>query len=153
MYKSFNKQKYIIINILFKYMSKLNDEEVYSIRLITQILSAISIVGLLFVFFLFWFFKSIRSFALELVIWLSFSCILFNISYFFPIGPESDGWCVAQAIISGTFDLSGMMWTTIIGYTAYISLYKPDHLDNHKNKYRILFFVLADVIPLAVASM
>jgi hypothetical protein len=134
-------------------MSNLNEDEIYAIIVVTRILASISLTGLLCVFFLFWFFKSLRSFALELVVWLCFSSVLFNIQYFFPIQNLNGHWCQAQAIISGAFDISSMIWTTIIGYTAYISINNYDYLNLNKNKYRIVFFILANVIPIAVISM
>jgi hypothetical protein len=131
-------------------MSNLDEDEIYAIKMVTRILSGVSLLGLFCVFFLFWFFRSIRSFALELVIWLSLSSFLFNIQYFFP---TFDNWCLAQGILSAAFDISTMIWTTIIGYTAYLSINSYDHLSDNKGKYRVLFFFLANVVPIVTVSM
>jgi hypothetical protein len=131
-------------------MSSLEEDEIYAIKMVTKILSCFSILGLFCVFFLFWFFKGVRSFALELVVWLSVSSMIFNFQYYFPTTP---GWCHAQAIINAAFDTSSMIWTTIIGYTAYLSINNYDYISKHKQKYRILFFSTANVLPLIVVSM
>jgi hypothetical protein len=141
----------------------ISNSELDLIRLITRILSGISITGLLLVQIIFWFFKPIRSFAFELVAWLCISNIFFNISNFFPVY-ESDNIasfnngtlssiCEFQALINIMFDLSSMLWTTIIGFTAYISVSKQQELQMKKMKYRLGFIFIAYVLPLTFVLM
>jgi hypothetical protein len=139
-------------------------DELIFFRIICRILCGVSVAGLLCVFILFWFFKNIRSYALELVIYLCFSSIVFNISYFLPVDDEdyssnisSSGQliasCVAQGVLSTFGDLSSMLWTTIIGYTAFISVVIKDELEQNKNKYRIAFLSVAFGVPLLFSMM
>jgi hypothetical protein len=131
-------------------MFNFDEDEVMSIKIVTRILGGMSLAGSFCVFFLFWFFKNIRTFALELVLWLSITNSLFIIQYFFPIGKEPDMWCKAQVILSGTFNLSSLVWTTIIGYTALISIHNYDHVIQHKTKYRVIYFMIGNMLPLAI---
>jgi hypothetical protein len=129
----------------------LNENEIFTIKLITQILTGISLFSLLLVLLLFWFFKSIRSFALELIVWLCISNIIFNICYYLPTYYEIT--CTLQAILEIAFDMSSFLWTTIIGYTAYISLMKLDHLEKYKTIYRVVFVIIANFLPLIYSLM
>ena len=129
----------------------LNENEIFIVKLITQILAGISLVSLLLVLLVFWFFKSIRSFALELIVWLSISNIIFNIGYYLPI--QFDTFCYIQSITDIAFDISSFVWTTIIGFTAYISLMKIDHLEKYKDNYRLIFITVANLLPLIYSLM
>lgn len=133
------------------------------LRLVSRVLCSFSITGLVFVQIVFWFFRSIRTFALELVALLCLSNILFNVSVYFPIstGDNAETYqngnlsvsCTIQAFINIMFDLSSMIWTTIIGFTAYISVANQEHLERNKMKYRIGFILLAYLLPLAYSLM
>jgi hypothetical protein len=132
--------------------------ELELLRTTSRILSSFSLAGLVFVHFVFWFFKNIRTFAFELVAWLSFSCFFFNLTALLPVYDSDDlkamenktlsTSCTLQSFLNIYFDLSTMLWTMIIGYTAYISVSKEKHLEENKMTYRICFVVLAYLIPL-----
>lgn len=135
-----------------------SQNQIETLRILARVLSSFSILGLFFVLILFWFFKQIRSFALELVVGLCFSNIVFNLTNYFPMDQDKDsntptGWCVAQAVTSSIFDFSSMIWTTMIGYTAYISVARQDHIDRNKIRYKISFFLFAYVLPSILGLM
>ncbi len=144
-------------------LKEFTTDELDTLLVTSRIISGISIFGLLLVHIVFWFFKSIRTFAFELVAWLCFSSMMFNISFFFRVYPSDNlnsylnGTlsisCGFQSFLNILFDLSSMMWTTIIGYTAYISVAKQEHLDNNKMKYRIGFILITFILPLIFALM
>lgn len=133
------------------------------IYIVCRTLCSFSLAGLVFVQIVFWFFRSIRTFAFELVAWLCLVNIIFNITFLLPIY-ESDNTqsflsntisntCIIQGFMNLFSDLSSMMWTTIIGYTAFISVANQDHLEKNKKRYRMFFILGALIIPLMVAIM
>jgi hypothetical protein len=126
-----------------------DDDDLVLIRLITRVLSAISITSLLLCVFTYLYFKKIRTFALELIIWLCISNIIFYIGYFLPI--DDDGYCITGGILYMSMDKSSIIWVTIIVYTAYKSLITQNYLEKNRNYYRILFFLIADVFPIVLA--
>jgi hypothetical protein len=130
--------------------------ELEILRTLSRIFSSFSILGLIFVQLVFWFFPTIRTFAFELVAWLSFSNIFFNISDFLPVDDTlgKQSWsCSLQAGLNIYFDLSSMIWTTIIGYTAFTSVTMQDSLDSNKMKYRLSFIFCAYILPLIFTLM
>ena len=137
--------------------------ELEILRVVSRVFSSFSILGLIFVQYVFWFFPTIRTFAFELVAWLCFSNIMFNVSNYLPV-EESDNMdafnagtlsftCSAQAGLNIYFDLSSMIWTTIIGYTAFTSVTRQESLDANKKYYRLAFIISAYAIPLAFTLM
>jgi len=128
--------------------NRLNEDQKNTLRLISKILCSFSIAGLLFVLFMFTFFRSVRSFVLELAVWLCFTNLFFNINVYFPIeqgGPN--GWCLSQGLISTFSDLSTMIWTTLIGFFSYFSVVKSGFIDNNKKNLRLVFILIAYFIP------
>lgn len=138
-----------------------SENELNSLHLTTKIIASFSILGLLLVEFCFWYFRKIRTFAFELVMWLSLSSIFFNISFYFDPSDKIENYnkktlstgCIIQALLNIFFDLSTMIWTTIIGFTAYISVAHQVHLDKNKMKYRIIFICLGYIPPLIFSLM
>lgn len=125
------------------------------LKLLTYILSGVSLLGLLFIIFLFWFFKTIRSYSLGLVVCLSISCIFYNIACYFPtsINSNKDGICIAQALISLYGDLSSVVITTIIGYMAYISVQHQHNIEFFRTRYKIAIGVIGFVLPISIPLM
>jgi hypothetical protein len=134
-------------------MSYLSQDELGTINIVSQILYSVSISGSLFCIFIFWFFKG-GSFNTELVIWYSITNCINYIAYFLPYNPnEINNWCLVQSYITTTFENSSIIWTCIIGYCSFISVIRKTHLEKHKLRYRILFFILSYLIPGGMASM
>jgi len=133
--------------------SDLSEYQIILLRTVIISLAIISTIGLIFVEVMYWCFKSLRSFAFELVMWLCLSEILFNISFFFPSyreisSPQSTGKevtisCTLQALFNTFFDISSMLWTTIIGYTAYKSVRNHETIRNNQMRYRLIFIAIA----------
>jgi len=118
------------------------------LRIISKILCSFSIAGLLFVLLLFIFFRSVRSFVLELAVWLCATNLFFNLNVYFPIQEnKDDGWCLSQGLISTFSDLSTMIWTTIIGFFSYYSVVKSGFIDKNKRNLRVYFILIAYFIP------
>ena len=130
--------------------TKLSPQEIVIIQMIDTILSCISIFASFFVFLIYGFIKEIRTFALELVIWLCIANSMSNISFFINWNYEGDdnSLCKAQGFIQLTFDNSAMIWGSIIGYTAYRTVINYDEVQSIKNKLRIYYLIIGYVLPL-----
>ncbi len=127
---------------------KFNDIDLEILRLIARILCSFSIAGILFVILLFIFVRSVRSFVLELAVWLCFTNLFFNINVYFPVNFEKpNSWCYSQALISTFSDLSSMIWTTLFGIFSYFSVVKSGFIDKNKKNLRLLFIMIAYLIP------
>lgn len=124
------------------------EDQEQTLRTIGRVLSAFSIVSLLYIVILYTIYKKIRSFALELVVYLCISNIIYNISKFFPVNPNKIDLCIVQGTLSVFSDLSTNAWATIVGYSAFVSFRRQDHIDNNKCLYRIIFFFIAYGWPL-----
>jgi hypothetical protein len=132
-------------------IDEFDEDQILTLKLITWILSGISMLTLIFVIITFIIFKKIRSIALELIIWLCISNLFFYIGYFLPI--EDDLACSISSILYMAMDTSSVMWVTIIVYTAYMSLVKQNYLEKNRNYYRMVFFLMANVVPIIMALM
>ena len=132
----------------------LTDDQIFVIRLIAQIISSISIFGCLVVFCLYCLFKEIRQIALELVVWLCFSVFFFSLTAFIPFDvTDSSFWCATQSYMITSFQISSILWCTIIGFTAYIGVNDPSKLELNESKYRLYFILIALVAPMVISSM
>jgi hypothetical protein len=131
-----------------------NTNEIETIRIIAIIGSCFSISAAIFVFALFWFFKEIRNFNLELVLWFSLSNSLYSISNLLPYDPDNKTiWCPIQSFVLSAFQHAAMCWSCIIGYCCFMGFINKNHLEKHKKSYRILFITLSFSISFCLASM
>lgn len=129
----------------------LSDNERLILQNVVLILSSISILGSAIIIFLFWFFKDLRKFHFEVIVWLSVSNLLGNLTYFIPF--FTDNYCMIQAYLYNTFKISSVIWSILILYTAIksISLSKED-MDTNRLKHRIIYILLAFGISSAVST-
>jgi hypothetical protein len=141
----------------------LSNEDKLIIRTVIQSIAGVSLIGLIIVEIIFCVFKSLRSFAFELVMWLCLSNIVYNITFFIPINGDEllmnfsnkkvSLGCTLQALISTMSDLSSMLWTTIIGFTAYYSLKNYNNFNDRRGLFRAIFFSIAFILPLIFTLM
>lgn len=64
-------------------------------------------------------------------------------------GPRTSGYCVFEGILKVTFDLSSIIWTTLIIYSVYASVVRKVFLDS----FEWLYLVISFAIPLVAACM
>jgi len=129
-------------------------EEVEIIGIVSKVCSSLSIFGSFTILILFWFFKENRSIDLELIVWYGISNSLYLITVFFPFNPlEKDYWCAIQSFTMTCFQIGSRFWSCIIGYVAFISVIRKNHLEKHKTRYRILFLFISFGISALLASM
>ena len=126
------------------------------------ILSVVSLVFIIFSMILFLFLKVKKtntSFRIEIIAWLMISCCLDLSTSFFPINIEEVEYknpnllCKIQSSFNTFFGTSTPIFCTLIGYTAYVNVIKPEHIDNHKCLYRSIFLSVGFCIPLAMTVM
>jgi hypothetical protein len=136
-----------------------NDEEPENtnhIRIINIVVSSLSLTSSLLIIFLFWFFKEIRNLLLELIVCLCVTNIIYDITAYFPYDMERElnkFWCGFQSFLILATQNSSNLWTCIIGYCAFITIFRKDHLNRHRARYRTLFISIGVIIPLFLASM
>ena len=136
-------------------ITTLTEEQIYIIRTVAKIISSISIFGSVFVFIIYCIYKEIRQIALELVVWLCISVVLFSITSFLPYESNSPNtfWCALQSWMITSFQNSSIMWCTVIGFTAYIGVNQQGRLESNENKFRMIFLIIALVSPMLLSSM
>lgn len=133
-------------------------DDFYGLKIANIMLSVCSYIGYFFVFFVFWFFKELRSFSFELIVWLCISSAIYSIGWFLwpDMNLENDGFgatCMLQSLINTIFGCATMLISCLIGYTAYINSINEKHLEKNKIKYRRIFLLIIILVPLVPASM
>ena len=88
-----------------------------SIEIVLIIGNSLSLAGSLFIIVLFLIFKSARSYAFKLVVYMSVADAIRSVGYILP--DSSDSLCLAQAVLTSFGSLSGVMWTSIIAFSIY----------------------------------
>src|SRR5690242_18731235 len=110
----------------------LPEDQINGILLTNYIISGISIAASLIVIIIFWFFKEIRNFKMEMVIWLCISNIFYNATAYFPYSDtvtENKFWCGTQAYMIIMFQNSSWILSCVLGYCAFISVIRKDHIE------------------------
>lgn len=134
----------------------LDTDESLTIRLTSQIISGFSVLGSFLVFSTYWFFKDNRSFNLELVQYYAFSNLIYSLSAFLPYNPENnqpDFYCALQSFTITMFQNATLLWSSIIGYSAFISIINKNHFESHKNRYRIFYILISYIVTAGFSSM
>jgi len=135
------------------YYSNLDEDQIYTIRTVVQIISVISIFSSIVVLMLYIILKEMRQIAFELVLWLCFSVFFFSLSSFIPYDTKSDNtfWCATQSFIINSFQFSSWIWCAIIGFTAFLSVDDPSRLELNECKFRLVFFSVGFVFPMLLS--
>lgn len=129
-------------------------QEIDIIHVVSKICSGLSFAGSLVICLLFWFFKQTRSFKSELVVWYCLFNSMYLLSFFFPYDPVNEmTWCAIQSFTMTCFEIASMLWSSIIGYTAFISVIRKDHIEKNHGMYRISYLLLVIIVSAGLASM
>ena len=133
-----------------------SSQEISALVVTNQVVSGLSILACVIVISINWFFKEIRNFILNLVIWLCISNILYCSTAYFPydnVKEHNKTWCAIQAFMILTFQYSSWILSCLIGYSCFISVIKEDHLEKNKCLYGVIFFLLTTLISTGLSSM
>lgn len=124
-----------------------------------------SIVASLFLIAAYAFYKEIRTRSFELIVYLSVSLIITNISYIMhynkivdPTPSRWDFFCLAQATLMTTGEISQTLFTTFIAYSIYTNIVyfqevkQEERLAKEQREYtsRITYILVGFGIPLLI---
>ena len=132
-----------------------SDDHAKIFTLVNNIVGSISIVGGLFSIFLFWFFKEIRLFIYELIMYISASRVILDIAGFLPVKDEVEGkadiYCNIQGILNITCQKFSWIVCTYVIYFSYYQEVKGEKLQTRSKILRIKLLLPAFVLSLAFA--
>lgn len=144
-------------------MSDLTPEE--QKRLLSQISVGCSIVSFLSSFFIiacYLKFKDIRTFAFDLVVWLSLCDLLASSGKMIGVAGElGSEVCILQASVTATFELASVLWSAAIAFLLHMAFLKerpsfsPSQVVNHKVKFHIVvwgFTIVLSILPAITKS-
>ena len=126
-----------------------NAEETLVIFIMQVIFSSITILLVLFSTTLFICHRSIRTFPVELLLYLCITEMLANLFDIIPSGSSDSDLnliCYLQAFSEMCFPLASMIITTFIGVVAYVSTKYEEIYLRYKNQIRIVILCLSLII-------
>jgi len=138
-----------------------SDEPIKWFYYVEASIGSVSVLGSFFIIFVFIFYKKIRSFPFELVLYLTIASMLNTISYLIYYREQENMidsnmlFCKTQSFIMIWFELSQMIWVNIITYSAYENLVEVDeeYLTSAKRiKYLFIGYILPLVYPIVGLS-
>ena len=115
--------------------------------------SSLSLMGSLFIIFFYIRYKDARTFASWLVFQLSIAdCgeALTHLMIPYVYNTDNPDMCVAQGFLSNFFNLCSVFWTSVIAFSIYIILSKPNQ---NIQKYQPWFRLFAFVLPLVISLL
>lgn len=140
-------------------MPDFNEEEYLDI--VNKATSGLSIAFCIFSLLIYKFSgrQYLNSLKIEVIVWLIFSIFLeTSSSAFIPVESKEELkhpsiLCTIQSTFSTIFGYSHSIWNAIIAYVSFIHVIKPEHIDQNKCVYRIIFLSIAFGLPLIMASV
>ena len=139
--------------------SSLTQNDYHTMKIINMSISGFCCFGYAMVYFIYWFFKEIRSFSIEQVIYLCISCTFYSLSNFLQVEDHPNIYgkysfqCNLQSYFLVTFQNSILIWTSIIGYIANLKIQKPGYLEHNQKRFRIIFLLLGFLVPCLFSLM
>jgi len=135
--------------------SGFTEEESNTLYVLICFQSAIAIICGLFIVFSYYRFKDLQKRSSELVLLVTISGILCNVSYMLaPDNKTGSAQCTAQGIMMNFWDLSVILWTTFIGYSLYCAVVlqrpAPSRLSMHLAVWGAA--LMLSLVPLATQS-
>lgn len=119
---------------------------------INLVLGCISIIGCFFILLIFIIYKSIRSFAMEQVIYLSISCLISTFAYIMQglnrekvrlsNNLEMFNICKIQSFLMVWFENSKFISATLISFTVYRSVIYFEEINTKKTHLRRIIYIL-----------
>lgn len=104
-------------------------------------LAAGSIAFNIIIIFLYWFFKDLRKFHFEVIVWLSVNYCFSNSLYF--MSSKNVISCCLQAYLITAFKIASIIWSILIIYTAIKSIIlRVEDFEGKHLKYRIIYFFI-----------
>ncbi len=121
------------------------EENLEIIKYINIPLGIFSLTGCLLIILTFIIFEDIRSFVLEMVFYLAFSCFMHTLAYiiYFPksSNDSDEKICKFQAFIMLFFGDSQFIWTSLISYSIFQSVINLRDISAKNYKCKRLFYI------------
>ena len=129
----------------------LNSDEQDSVTYTVSLaVSLVFLVGSIFIIVSWVKFEQLRKPAFEHVLNLSIADALISLSMVLNGDSENGSWtCTAQAFLQQWFELSSVLWTTVIAFTLYLAIMKRADV----TRFRAYFYCWAWVLPFVVACL
>ena len=119
--------------------------------------SSLSFLGGLFVVFSFGFFPTLRSkFAFEQVAMMALADMGAALTYWFGSPRDRSGLCTSQAVLQQFFELSSVLWATVISTTLHLAMRRVE-IDERRRRRAAYAFTwgtsaLFALLPLSTSS-
>lgn len=101
----------------------------------------------------------LNSTKIELIVWLIIVNTLLSIPAYFPsylVYNQNNNvltLCLIKSILYILFSYSQSIICCILGYTSLLNILKPEHIENRKVKFKLIFGILSFGVPLLMISM
>lgn len=123
------------------------------------VLTGISIFSIIFSLLIYSLGKSRDAvlFRVEIILWLMVFTLFDSCSAFIPIDSfsavngEPGNLCIIQSILNTLFGYANSIFAALVGYIAFVNVIKPEHVENHKCRYRLICLSTATGIPASLA--
>lgn len=124
---------------IFNQHNAASNDQLYAIHIVQIVFSSVNILFILFCIILFGMYRKIRTFAIELVIYICVSELICNIINVIPTNGSSSVSCQIQSFSEIMFPMVSMIIASFINYTAFKSIFneKDDYI-KLKRFYRII---------------
>jgi hypothetical protein len=135
-----------------------NNQEEDWLKYLKLTLTTISMTGCVFVILLFILVKRIRSFPMEMVCCLCFSCLIVNLSYalyYVESNYDIDNHlCQGQAFLMVFSETSMYLWAALIGYWLFQRVVNLEQ-NNEKTTclQRTRFYLMGYILPLIISGI
>ena len=117
------------------------------ITLSLRISNSFSLLGSIFLVIAYLFYKSLRSFAFKLVLYMSLADIIRSVGFILSMDPESS--CITQSLLTSYGSLSGLFWTSIIAFSLYcVVILEVEHIQQYEKSMVVIGYLAPLVIIL-----
>lgn len=107
-----------------------------SVLLSLWICSSLSLLGSFSIVLIYTLFKSLRTSAFKLVLYMTIADIIRAVGFLLPEDPHAS--CICQAVLTSFGSLSGLIWTSIIAFSLYcVVILEIPHIERYE-KFMIL---------------
>ena len=125
------------------------------ITLALEICNCLSLLGSLSIMVIYFSYRSLRSFAFQLIVFMSLADIIRAVG--FELSPDNRVSCEMQGILTNFGSLSSVVWTSIIAYCMYsVIVLENTDIVKHKRYFLVIAYLVPfvlSVLPLSTDSV
>ena len=133
---------------ILNFLSSLSVKQSLTVYIIQAITSSITIILAFLSLFYYYRYRRIRTFPVELILYICISEFMCNIFQIIPLNEtdENSTICLLQSFSEIVFDLQSLIITTFIGILSYISTKHENIYKQRRTTLRILILTLSFTI-------